>query len=381
MVDKISQEPSGITVPRIMVMGVGSSGCYAVAGFSGRPLHVSLVAVDTDSRVFADMDSGNCIQIGDGITHGFSAGGAVELGRQSAEKDSMRIRKKLRNVNFLILVAGLGGGTGSGALPVIARIAREVGCLVLVMASVPFNFEGAMKKTVSEEAMKRIRTHADAVIRIPNERLLVRADADLPAEEAFSRSQRVMQDGAGLLCRLLAGRGVCGLDFSYIYTMLRSCDGFCNMALGQASGEGRAEAVAEALQKHPLLGHVNPWSGAAGVVIGLQGGPDLTMREIQTVVERVQSDLPEGVWFNYGVLIAPEYKGELAAVALLAEQWKEALVDRSGRPIRIRRPGDQAELPLELVGKSEFEQLEPTIYNNQNLDVPTYIRREIKLPR
>jgi len=380
-----SMEQPLISVPRILVMGVGSSGVRAVEGMCRLHSSIETVAVDTDTKVLEALDMERIIHVGSTVTRGLSAGGDVELGRQSIEKDSSGIRKQLREVDLLVLVAGLGGGTGSGAVPVITRIAREAGSLVLAMVAMPFAFEGKKIAKVAEESLKRIRTHADAIIRIPNERLIDRADADLQVEQAFARSHQVMQDGVFSLWRLLSRNGVCGLDFACIHTMLRNCDGFCHFAVGESSEKSRSEKVAEALLKHPLLGKGKLLESAAGVIVGLTGGEDLKLSEIEMVMNRIQEHSPDEVWMNFGVVVDPDFDGRLSAVVLAAEQWKEPLVDSAGRQMGFRfsaRLGQQqGELPLEPIGKGEFSYVDPTILNNQDLDVPTYIRRDIKLPR
>ena len=378
-------EPPVVSAPRILVMGVGSSGVRAVESMCRLNSDIEAVAVDTDSKVLEALDMKRIIHVGASVTRSLSAGGDVELGRQSIEKDSSGIRKQLRHVDLLILVVGLGGGTGSGAVPVITRIAREAGSLVLAMVAMPFAFEGKKIAKVAEESLKRIRTHADAIIRIPNERLIDRADADLPVEQAFARSHQVMMDGIFSLWRLLSRNGVCGLDFACIHTMLRNCDGFCHCAVVEGSGKNRSEQVVDALLTHPLLGKGKLLESAAGVVVGLTGGHDLKLSEIESVMKRIQEHLPEDIWMNFGVMVDPEFEGRLSTVVLAAEQWKEPLVDSAGRQMGFRfnaRFGqEQGELPLETVGKGEFAYVDPTILNNQDLDVPTYIRRDIKLPR
>jgi cell division protein FtsZ len=375
-----------IAAPRLLVMGVGSSGARAVAAMNGLDSNLKTVVVDSDSKVLEGMAPEQTIHVGAGITRGLSAGGDVELGRQSIEKDSSSIRQRLRNVDVLIVVVGLGGGMGSGAVPVITRIACEAGILVLVLAALPFAFEGRKIARVAEEALKRIRTHADAIIRIPNERLLERADADIPVEQAFARSHQIMLDGILSLWRLLSRKGVCGLDFACIHTMLRNCDGYCNMAVAEASGADRPGQVIESLLKHPLLSKGKLLASAAGIIIGLTGGKDLAFGEIETVMNRLQEHLPaEDIWLNFGVVVEPGFEGRLSVMVLIAEQWKEPLVDDAGRQMGFRfHPGqaqEQGEFMLETVGKGEFSYVDPTIYNNQDLDVPAYLRRDIKLPR
>ena len=383
--DNTTVESPLVSAPRILVMGVGSSGVRAVESMCRLNSDIAAVAVDTDTKVLESLDMERMIHVGATVTRGLSAGGDVELGRQSIEKDSSDIRKQLRQVDLLVLVAGLGGGTGSGAVPVITRIAREAGALVLAMVAMPFAFEGRKIAKVAEESLKRIRTHADAIIRIPNERLLDRADADLPVEQAFARSHQVMTDGIFSLWRLLARNGVCGLDFACIHTMLRNCDGFCHFAVVEESGKKRSEQVVDKLLKHPLLGKGTLLESAAGVIVGLTGGHDLKLGEIEAVMNRIQEHLPEEVWMNFGVVVDPGFGNRLSVFILAAEQWKEPLVDSAGRQMGFRfnaRLGqEQGELPLESVGKGEFAYVDPTILNNQDIDVPTYIRRDIKLPR
>lgn len=384
MTDQKTAEIPESKAPRILVMGVGSSGARAVAGMHALNPSLNAVAIDTDAKVLEALDMARTIHVGTTITRGMSSGGDVELGRQSIEKDSSSIRQQLRQVDLLILVAGLGGGTGSGAVPVITRIAREAGALVLTMVSTPFAFEGRKIGKIAEDAVKRIRTHADAMIRIPNERLVDRADVDIPAEQAFARSHQIMMDGIFSIGRMLAENGVCGLDFACIQTMLRNCDGFCHFASADGAGDEKAEAVAKGILKHRLLNNGRILEHAAGVVIGLTGGHDLKLSEIEKVMEAVQAKLPEDIWLNFGVAVDSGFEGRLSAIVLAAESWKEPLVDdnrQMGLSFNRKNASGQGELPLETAGKGDFTYVDPTIHNHQDLDVPTYIRRDIKLPR
>jgi cell division protein FtsZ len=381
MSDAPSSEVIGVRAPRILVMGVGSSGVRAVSAMSSLNFSMDAVAVDTDAKVLEATAIDRIIHVGGSVTNGFSAGGDVELGRQSVEKNSSGIRSQLREIDLLVVVAGLGGGTGSGAVPVITRLAREAGALVLCMVSMPFKFEGRKVSNIAEESLKRIRTHADAIVRIPNERLLDRSDADLPVEQSLTLSHEVMMDGVFALGRLLAKNGICGLDFACIQTMLRNCDGFCHFASADGSGTDRAEKVAEGIVKHRLLAKGKLLTGSAGVIVGLTGGHDLKLSEIETVMERIQENIPPDTWLNFGIAIDPSFEGRLSAIVLVAEEWKEALVDSAGRQTLFSYDQKQGELPLENTGKGRFTNLDPTIRDNQDLDVPTYIRRDVKLPR
>lgn len=370
-----------VKAPRILVMGVGSSGTHAVARMCELNPDLNAVAIDTDTKVLEATTATRVIHVGAAVTNGFSAGGDVELGRQSIEKDSSNIRTQLRQADLLVIVSGLGGGTGTGAVPVITRLAREAGTLVLCMLTLPFAFEGQPIVRKADDALKRIRSHADAIIRIPNEMLVDRADADLPIEEVFARSQQMMMDGVFALWRMLSQNGVCGLDFACIQTMLRNCDGFCHFAEADATGTDRSLAVAGGIVKHRLLNRGKVLGKASGIIVGLTGGHDLKLSEIDVVMRQVQEKLPEDSWINFGVTIDPAYENRLSAIALVAEEWKEPLMDDVRRQMGFGFNQGQGELPLETIGKGRFSHLDSTIHEGQDLDVPTYIRRDIKLPR
>lgn len=385
MNDLPATDSSAPTAPRILTLGVGSSGVQAVAHMCRQNPGLDAVAIDTDKKVLEACGMERVIHVGAAVTNGFSAGGDVELGRQSIEKDSSNIRNQLRRADLLVVISGLGGGTGSGALPVITRIAREAGTLVLCMVTMPFAFEGKPVTRKAEDALKKLRTHADAIIRIPNEMLVDRADSELPAEQVFSRSQAVMQDAVFALWRMLSQNGIYGLDFACLQTMLRNCDGFCHFASADATGAGRADAAAAAILSHPLLKKGKVLGMSSGVIVGLVGGPDLKLSEIETVMNPIQENLPEDTWVNFGVIVDPAFQNRLSAIVLVAEQWKEPLVDDAGRQMGFtfnrRLSTEQGELPLETAGKGRFSHVDPTIHDNEDLDVPTYIRRDIKLPR
>jgi cell division GTPase FtsZ len=167
--------------------------------------------------------------------------------------------------------------------------------------------------------------------------------------------------------------------------MLRNCDGFCHFASMEGKGAGRASAVADGLLNHSLLNKGKVLGKSSGVIVGLTGGQDLKLGEIEMVMNLIQEKLPKDTWVNFGVTIDPAFKNRLSVIMLVAEQWKEPLVDDANRQMGFtfnrRLTSEQGELSLETAGKGRFSNLEPTIYENQDLDVPTYIRRDIKLPR
>lgn len=383
--DKEIQSNKKIKVPRILIMGVGSSGSQAVLKLYREHPEMNVLLVDSDASVLEACGDAPKIHLGASIMNGFSAGGDEELGRQSAEKSSQMIRSAIKDVDLLIVVAGLGGGTGTGALPVITRIANET-TMVLCMVSMPFAFEGSRLKQKAELAVKKVRSHAHAIVQIPYERLMDVSESDLPIESILLRGEHLLQEAVVSLWRMLLGGSVYGLDFASLQTMLHNCDGFCSYASASVEGPDRAKMAVEDLLSHRLLKDGKMLEEAAGMVVGLTGGSDLTLVMIETVMSQLHAVLPKDTWVNFGLIVDPLFENKLSVVLLVAEQWKEPLVmDASGRQLgfsfRKKAKNEQGELLLEIPGQGCFSADDPTVYENQNLDQPTYIRRGIKLPR
>jgi len=373
------------SAPSILTLGVGGCGLRAIEQLQKTASNMKLEAIDTDTKALSESLLKDAVHIGKEVTNGFSAGGDPEVGRQAIEKDSTFVRNLLRPTDLLILVAGLGGGTGSGALPVITRIAREANTLVLCLVSMPFKFEGKLVQQKAEKALKRLRMHTDAIVRLPNHQLVTATEKNQPAEELLIRGQKLMGDAAQTLTTILSQNGIYGLDFASLRTMLQNCDGFCHFASAKAEGKDRSNLVSYNLLHHPLLSDGNLIEGAPGLIAGLIGGPDLTLEEIESIMRPIHQKLPEKTWADVGIIIDPTMKNKLSAILLVAEQWKEPLLDDSGKKLpfsKMRRlSANQRELPLEIVGKGRFSKSEPTIFHNQDLDVPTYVRKKVKLPR
>jgi cell division protein FtsZ len=366
-------------------MGVGGNGIQAIRYLQQKNKKINLVGIDTDTQAISNSLVEHAVHIGKEVTNGFSAGGDPEVGRQAIEKDSTYVRNLLRPTDLLIIVAGLGGGTGSGALPVITRIAREAHTLVLCLVSMPFKFEGKSIQQKADKALKRLRMHADAIVRLPNHLLVSPKEKNAPAEELLTRGQKLMGDAALTITSILSQDGIYGLDFASLRTMLQNCDGFCHFASTHTEGTDRSQLASYHLLNHPLLNDGNLIKGAPGLIVGLLGGPDLTLEEIESIMRPIHQKLPPETWINIGVIIDPEMKNKLSAMLLVAEQWKEPLVDDSGKKLGFSlgraQTINQGELPLEMIGKGQFSKSEPTIFHNQDLDVPTYVRKNIKLPR
>ena len=367
-------------MPSFLLVGLGGSGCDAVRKVYQQQSFIPVLLIDTDERSYVGVTEDQFFSVGNNVTNGLSSGGDIELGRQSVEKEASRLRARFDSVDLLLIVTGLGGGTGTGASPVLVRIAREAKAQTLVLASLPFAFEGKQRMQVAEEAIRRMRSNADAIIQLPNERLKREATEDSP-QAAFSVSHRYMMDAAESLWFMCSFKGHCGLDFASIKTLLRACDGFCHIASVEFSGIDQAEQASRVLLKHPLMNRGLLLEGAAGVIISIRGNHALRMQEVEIIMEQLGNKLPEEAHINFGVSVDEKQIG-LKVVALVTETWKEPLVDSETSIFTNRSGFGQRELALGTSSsKGIFSSMEATVKNSEDLDVPTYLRKNIKLPR
>ncbi len=367
---------------KILVLGLGGAGCASVERIaSTAPDGMEFAVMDCDVQTLetcAHMESR--IAIGKGVTEGLSAGGDLEIGRRCAENSLSQIETLLSGVDLLLVVAGLGGGFGSGAAPVIARMARGFGAHTLFFSILPFDFEGEVVRRKAHNSLHRLRTYADAIVHMPNKR--IQPDGDTLFTDSLDRSGRTVAAGVVGLWRLLSHTGICNLDFADLHTMLHYCDATCRFSCATATGEGRADALVDALREHPLADQGSIFEDSPGLIVGITGGEDLTLAETQQIMEGIVPDTEE-CWVKMGVAIDPDFSGRLSAMVLVAEAWKQPLVDDGHGGLKPESGEDkQGELAGVLKPRSRtFGGSERTIWHGEDLDIPTYLRRKIKLPR
>ena len=367
---------------KILVLGLGGAGCNTLARIASRaPEGMEFAAMDCDFQTLENCTAvENRLAVGKAITDGMSTGGDLEVGRRCAENAAGQIETLLSGVDLLVVIAGLGGGFGSGAVSVIARMARQLGSATLFFAIMPFPFEGIVTHGKAQGAIRRLRTYADAIVQMPN--ALIQPDGDALLEDSLERSSRTLAAGVIGLWRMLSYTGVCNLDFASLHTMLSYCDAFCRFACATATGEGRAEALIDSLRAHPLVKEGDIFEKAPGMIIGITGGEDMKLCEVQQIAEEL-TPKGEECWVKLGIATDPAFAGRLSAIVLAAEAWKEPLVDDGRGGLKaFAGDGKQGELAGVLKSRSRtFGGAERTIWNGEDLDVPTYIRRKIKLPR
>ena len=363
---------------KILVLGLGGAGANTVARIAAAaPAGMEFAVMDCDEQSLQRCHLvESCLQVGKEITGGLSAGGDIETGRRCVEGAADQFKTLLNGADFLMVITGLGGGFGTGAAPVVARLARDLGAITLFFSVLPFPFEGSVAQGKASRAIRRMRTYADAIIELPNAQ--IQPDGDVPVEESFNRSSQLLASGVIGLWRLMTHPGVCNLDFSSLCTMLNYCDAFCRFAGAGASGDDRADVIVDQLRSHPLLKNTGVFSNAPGMIVGITGGTDLKLSEVQQIVEGVAPETEE-CWLKTGVAIDPEFTGRISVILLIAEAWKEPLVD-DGRGGLKPTGGGQGEFTFKQRSRT-FGGAERTIWKGEDLDIPTYIRRKIKLPR
>ncbi|MBC8206125.1 MAG: hypothetical protein ISR84_00325 [Kiritimatiellales bacterium] len=376
-VDTLNIEQPSRGLRRILVLGLGGAGCSTIARIAPRaPASMEFAVMDCDFQTLetcAHIETR--LDAGKGVTDGLSAGGDMETGRRCAEKAGKPIDALLSGVDLLLVVVGLGGGFGGGAAPVVARMARNAGANTIFFTLFPFKFEGGVVRGKAHNSLRRLRAYADAIIQMPNSR--IQPDGDALLEDSLERSGRTLAAGVVGLWRLLTETGgVCNLDFATLHTLLRHCDATCRFSCAVATGDDRAAELVEMLRSHPLAEDGAVFENSPGMIVGITGGDDLRLSEVQQIVDGVSPE-NETCWVKMGVATDPAFTGRLAAIVLAAESWKEPLVEDSTGHI-----SGQGELAGVLKPRSKaFGGAERTIWNGEDLDIPTYLRKKIKLPR
>jgi cell division protein FtsZ len=440
--DTTAQAPPPKESPAIKVIGVGGAGLQALeqiaqSGFAG----LGYAVIHTDARRLAQSSIGEKLLLGAERLRGLSAGGDPDVGQAAAEAEAGKLRDICAGADLLIVVAGLGGGTGSGAAPVVARLAREQGTLVLALAVLPFDFEGRRRRQQAQDALRRLKTAADAVICLPNQKVAQLIDEHTTLFEAFKFANQLLAQGVGGLWCLLQRHGLINVDFADLCHVVRGRQAESCFAAAQAQGEHRARDVLAQLFASPMLDGGRLLAEADAVLVSVAGGLDLTLKEVNQVMDQIKrrcenAQLVVGAAvdaaFNQRLAVTlvaakrnpPDAQTAAAAVEtragpeplrselppspleldtqhlsppvaetggsqlvppapeLTAEQTAQLLAQRAGaagaREEKARKLR-QGILPLEIVSKGRFARSEPTVHRGADLDLPTYIRRNLPL--
>ena len=303
-------KPQTTNFAKIRVMGIGGAGTNALNSMisTGQIGGVDFVAVNTDAQSLLMSQSATKIQIGEGLTKGLGSGGDPEVGLQAAEESYEKIKDMLEGSDMIFLTAGMGGGTGSGSTPVIARAAKEVGALTVAVITKPFSFEGTRRMVTAEDALENIKDKVDTLIVIPNQRILDVVDKKLTLLEAFKVADSVLTQGVQGISDLITLPGLINVDFADVRTIMSNA-GSALMGIGTGVGENRAQTAARSAIASPLLEIT--MEGASGVLFNIIGGPDLTMSEVDEAAKIISSAAASDANIIFGATIDETMRDQL----------------------------------------------------------------------
>ncbi|MBW8009839.1 MAG: cell division protein FtsZ [Chloroflexi bacterium] len=364
------------TFARIKVVGVGGGGCNAVNRMIDEGMHgIEFVAVNTDAQALMLANASTRVRIGDKLTRGLGSGGDPENGRKSAEESAEDLYNVLRGADMVFITAGIGGGTGTGASPIVAQIAREVGALSIGVVTRPFTFEGARRKTAAEAGIAKLKEQVDTLIVIPNDRLLQIVDKRATLNEAFSMADDVLRQGIQGISELITIPGLINLDFADVRTIMAE-GGAALMAVGNAAGEDRARDAAEQAITSELLDITI--DGARGILFNVTGGNDLSLFEVNQAAAIIKETAHPDVNLIFGAVIDPNMGDEIR-ITVIATGF-----DSSATPKRMLRSRMKANKAQKGVRSSEESVLvgAETVSNAfsgnvEDLDIPTFLRKRV----
>ncbi len=381
MAQNAQQPPFVDNFASIKVVGVGGGGQNAVnrmiqEGIQG----VEFISVNTDAQALMLSESPQRVRIGDKLTKGLGSGGNPEIGQRAADESREEIKEMLEGADMIFVTAGMGGGTGSGAAPVIASIGREVGALTIGVVTRPFTFEGSQRRRTAESSLETLAQNVDTLIAIPNDRLLQIVDKKLSINDAFSMADDVLRQGIQGISELITIPGLINLDFADVRSVMLE-GGAALMAIGTGTGEGRAEQAAkEAI--HSALLDVSI-DGARSILFNIKGGEDLSLHEVNEAAELIRANAHPESNIIFGAVVDSEMKDEihLTVIATGFEQPGLPIDSRQYEPKSYAQPAQQTQqsAPQQAAPPSAEPQQPPKsdvrIFDRDELDIPSFLRR------
>ena len=352
---------------KVKIIGIGGGGNNALNTMISYELTgVQFIAANTDGQALAANMAPLKLQLGENLTKGLGAGANPEIGRKAALEDIEKIREALRGADMVFITAGLGGGTGTGGAPVIAEVAREMGALTVAIVTKPFHFEGGKRMKQAEEGLANLKMTADALITIPNQRLLSISGKNMTLIEAFKKADEVLYHAAKGISDIIVGHGIINLDFADVRTIM-SETGMALMGTGIASGENRSVEAAQKAISSPLLEDISI-EGARGLLINITGGEDMTLSEINEATTLVQKEAHEDANVIWGMVIDHAMKEEIRVTVIATgfgkKEEKRASQLKKIAPISFGLREQHKDFP-----HSSFSTKE------NNRDLPAFMRR------
>ena len=384
----------------LKVIGVGGAGGNAVnrmiqAGMSG----VDFMVVNTDAQDLENNAAENKIQIGKNLTKGLGAGAKAEIGKDAMDADKEVVKSIVEGADMVFITAGMGGGTGTGAAPIVAQIARELGILTVGIVTLPFNFEGPKRMNRGLAGVTELRKACDTVIAIPNQKLMSIVDEDTTVVEAFKQADSILHHASKGISDLINVHGLVNLDFADVETIMKNM-GEAVIGTGTAKGEERAVLAAQQAISSPLLDNASI-SGAQGVLVNITGGSDLAIMEVDQATNIIFEEAGQGANIIFGAVIDPDLKDEIMVTVIAtgfnhniaeddisnraieshleSKQQYKTVTEQENVPLHKQENQEEyisEQLPIEnSEPKKLFDDLNPVMKEN-DLDVPAFIRRQ-----
>lgn len=363
LVDNIPQSPV------IKVIGVGGGGGNAVNHMVKSNIEgVEFICANTDAQALKSIGARTILQLGTGVTKGLGAGANPEVGRQAALEDRERIAEVLQGTNMVFITTGMGGGTGTGAAPIIAEVAKEMGILTVAVVTRPFPFEGRKRMQIADEGIRALSESVDSLITIPNEKLLTILGKDASLLSAFAKADDVLAGAVRGISDIIKRPGMINVDFADVRTVMSEM-GMAMMGTGAASGPNRAREATEAAIRNPLLEDVN-LQGARGILVNITAGPDLSLGEYSDVGNIIEAFASDAAMVKVGTVIDPDMRDELHVTVVAT-----GLGARIEKPVKVIDNTLQTATAAPAAQQPAARQEQPAV-NYRDLDRPTVMRNQ-----
>ncbi|OEC47207.1 cell division protein FtsZ [Pseudomonas sp. 1D4] len=352
----------------IKVIGVGGGGGNAVNHMAKTNIEgVEFICANTDAQALKNIGARTVLQLGPGVTKGLGAGANPEVGRQAALEDRDRIAEVLQGTDMVFITTGMGGGTGTGAAPIIAEVAKDLGILTVAVVTRPFPFEGRKRMQIADEGIRALAENVDSLITIPNEKLLTILGKDASLLSAFSKADDVLAGAVRGISDIIKRPGMINVDFADVKTVMSEM-GMAMMGTGCASGPNRAREATEAAIRNPLLDDVN-LQGARGILVNITAGPDLSLGEYSDVGSIIEQFASENATVKVGTVIDPDMRDELHVTVVAT-----GLGARLEKPVKVVDNTVQAAAAVATPAAPQRAE-QPSV-NYRDLDRPTVMRNQ-----
>lgn len=383
--DSNKRNPQSESFARIKVIGVGGAGQNAVNRMMEEGIQgVEFITANTDAQALTLSRAPIRVRLGDKLTRGLGAGGDPEIGRKAAEESADELYNVLKGADMIFVTAGMGGGTGTGAAPIVAQVAKESGALTIGVVTRPFTFEGGKRSQSAEAGVLKMKEHAHTLISIPNDRLLQLADKKSSLQDAFRMADEVLHQGIQGISELITIPGLINLDFADVRAIM-SEGGAALMAVGRGTGDDRAKNAAEQAISSQLLDITI--DGARGVLFNVTGGPNMTLFEVNQAAAIIRETAHPDVNMIFGAVIDPEMGDEIRCTVIATGFERAGSVPRRTleRPNRNDKPVSASNTPFARSNESvnvgadyrlssEAKSASQPSINSDDLDVPTFLR-------